>query len=102
MGEAPPYDAVMVTAVETLTGVGLMVNVANVAPAATVTFGGTVAVVVSELERVTTAPPAGAGPFRLTRFAVDGLPPATIAGDSVTDAATIGFSVSVAVLFTPA
>lgn len=60
------------------------VNVAEVLPAATVTLVGTVATGVLLLDRVTTAPPAGAAPLRVT-VPVDGLPPVTLLGFSDTD-----------------
>ena len=55
----------MVTAVLIATGTVVAVKVAVVAPAATVTVGGTVAAGLL-LVRVTTAPPTGAGPLRVT------------------------------------
>ncbi len=56
---APPNAAVMVTGVDALTDEVVMVNVALVAPADTVTVDGTVATALL-LESVTTALPAGA------------------------------------------
>jgi hypothetical protein len=53
------------------------VNVLEDVPAATETFGGTVAAVVLELVRVTVAPPVGAGPSRVT-VPVTGVPPGTL------------------------
>ena len=50
------------------------VNVALVAPAATVTLAGTVATAVLLLVSVTAAPPAGAAPFKVT-VPVDEVPP---------------------------
>jgi hypothetical protein len=58
-----------------------MVKFAEVWPCATVTFAGTVALDVSELDRVTTAPPAGAAPFRVT-VPVEGSPPKGFDGAS--------------------
>ena len=59
----PPYAAEIATLVGAATFVVVIVNFAKVAPAATVTFGGTAADA-SELFNVTTAPVDGAGPFR--------------------------------------
>src|SRR2546426_5584675 len=59
---SPAYDAEMVTGVDAVTALVLTVNVALLAPTATVTLAGTVAVDVL-LERETAAPPLGAGPL---------------------------------------
>ena len=69
----------MVTAVELVTALELTVNVALLAPAATVTLAGTVAAAVLSLERETAAPPLGAGPLRVT-VPVEGDPPVTLIG----------------------
>jgi len=74
-----PKIAVMVAEVLLATGVVVMVNVAEVAPAATVTLAGRCVAVVLLLDRVTTAPPAGAGPVNLT-VPVDEIPPTTEVG----------------------
>jgi hypothetical protein len=66
----PPYAAEIVTVVGAGTLVVVILNFADVAPAATVTLGGTVADP-SELVNVRTAPPDGAGPLKYTVFAVD-------------------------------
>src|SRR5438093_4139407 len=58
------------------------VKVALVAPAGTVTLAGTVAVGVELLTSVTTMPPAGAGPLRVT-VPVEGFPAVTVVGLSV-------------------
>src|SRR5881394_2124922 len=67
----------MVTGVDVVTALVVTVNVALLAPAATVTLAGTVAVDV--LLRVTAAPPVGAGPLSVT-VPVEGDPPVTLAG----------------------
>src|SRR2546423_7995664 len=68
----------MVTGVDVVTALVVTVNVALLAPAATVTLAGTVAVDVLLL-RVTAAPPVGAGPLSVT-VPVEGDPPVTMAG----------------------
>ena len=78
-------------------------NVAAVAPAATVTFAGTCAADVLLLVSVTVAPPLGATPLNVT-VPVDELPPVTLVGLIVTedkDTLDVGFTVSVAVLEPP-
>jgi hypothetical protein len=79
------------------------VNVAEVLPAATVMLVGTVAADVLLLERVTTAPPVGAAPLRVT-VPVEGLAPVTLLGFSDTDdavTATGAVTVSVALRAVP-
>lgn len=61
-----------------------MVKLALVCPAGTVTEEGTVAALVSLLRSCTTAPPAGAGPVRVT-VPVALLPPNTQLGLIVSD-----------------
>src|SRR5215472_8151010 len=70
---------VRVTEVLLPTGLVLMVNVAVVAPAGTVTLGGTCAAAVLLLDSVTTDPPEGAGPVNFT-VPVDEVPPITEVG----------------------
>jgi len=48
----------------------------------------------------TTAPPAGAAPFRV-RVAVEGVPPVTVLGFKVSDVSPAGVTVSVVVLVVP-
>ena len=72
----------MVTGVDVVTALVLTVNVALLAPAATVTLAGTVAVDVLLL-RVTAAPPVGAGPLSVTVPVEDCTPPVTVVGFSV-------------------
>jgi len=96
----PLYVAEIVTAVLTPTAVVVIGNAADtVAPAATVTVPGTV-VLGSLLVSVTTAPPMGAAPFRLTVPAVDA-PPKTGVVISVTPVAINGPTVNVAGTVTP-
>jgi hypothetical protein len=64
----------MVTVVDEATALVLTVNVALVAPAATITLDGTLATVVLLLESATTAPPAGAAPLNVT-VPVEEFPP---------------------------
>ena len=61
------------------------VKVAAVAPAATVTLGGTVAALVLLLESVTCAPPAGAAPLNVT-VPVEEFPLVTLVGLNVSEA----------------
>jgi hypothetical protein len=90
---------VIVTGVELVTAVVFTVNVALVAPAATVTLAGTVAAE-APLERLTTAPLLGAVPLRVT-VPVEEEPPVTLLGLSVIEervgAVPAGVTVSVAV-----
>src|SRR6266404_5614947 len=67
----------MVTVLEAVTALVLTVNVALVAPAATVTLEGTLAAPVLLLERVTCAPTDGAGPLSVT-VPVEEFPPVTL------------------------
>jgi hypothetical protein len=77
----------MVTVVDAVTALVLTVNVALVAPAVTVTLDGTLAAVVLLLESVTCAPPAGAGPLRVTVPAEE-FPPVTLVGFSESEERT--------------
>ena len=81
----------------------VIANVADVAPAGTVTETGTLAETL-ELVSVTTTPPAGAAPLRVT-VPVTPAPPTTDAGFTDTDLseteAAAGFTVSAAVFETP-
>jgi len=60
------------------------VNVALVAPAATVTLEGTLAAAVLPLESATCAPPDGAAPLNVT-VPVEEFPPVTLVGFSVNE-----------------
>lgn len=75
---------VIVTDVFDLTVEVLTVNVAVAEPAVTVTLAGTVATAELLLDSVTLAPPAGAGPLRVT-VPVEVLPPRTDVGFKVTE-----------------
>src|SRR5437773_650189 len=68
----------MVAAVDAGTALVLIVDVALVAPAATVTLEGTVAAAVLLLESATVAPPAGAAPLNVTVPVEDCVPPITL------------------------
>ena len=93
----------IVAGVDMVTALVLTVNVALVAPAATVTLAGTVATD-ALLERFTTAPPLGAGPLRVT-VPVEEEPPVTLLGLSKTEdrvgGVPAGVTVSVAVCVAP-
>src|SRR2546425_12726298 len=80
---APPKLAEMVAEVDAVTDTVVTVNVALVRPAGTVTLptGGTLAAAGLLLERVTTAPPAGAAALKVT-VATEELPPTTLVGFS--------------------
>lgn len=84
----PLYEAEMLAEVETRTTEVLTVKVALVAPAGTVTLGGTLAALLLLLSR-TCAPPAGAGPLSFTVPVEDCAPPTTLVGFSVNEA-TVG------------
>src|SRR5207245_1511299 len=74
----------MVIVVEAATALVLTVNVALVAPAATVTLDGTCATVALLLESATVAPPAGAAPLSVT-VPVEEFPPVTLVGFNDSD-----------------
>ena len=102
----PLYEAEMVTEVETRTMEVFTVKVALVAPSGTNTLEGTLAAPLL-LERVTVAPPAGAGALNVTWPVEDCTPPITVLGFSVSEESVgggggAGFTVSEAVLVTPA
>ena len=74
-------------------------NVAVVAFGAMVTPAGTLAAAVLLLPSVTSAPPAGAGPFSVT-VPVDELPPRTDVGVNDTELSVAAVTVKVAVFVT--
>ena len=91
----------MVTEVEVATALlVLRLKLALVPPAGTVTLAGTVAAAVLLLESVTCAPPAGAGAFSVT-VPVEGLPPVTLVGLTVSEETIGGITVSEAVCVAP-
>ncbi|MCK7490004.1 MAG: hypothetical protein MZU79_07120 [Anaerotruncus sp.] len=95
-----PLRAEIVTDRVEVTAVVVIVNIAVVWPGATVTEAGTCAVAVRLLLRVTTVPPAGAGPVNVT-VPVDGFPPRTLLGLRIRDEATGAVTVKVAVRVVP-
>src|SRR2546425_1125827 len=78
----PPKEAEIVMVVDVVTEVVVTLKLAVVDPAATVTLAGTVATTVLLLERVTAVAAEGAGLMLTVPCEV--LPPATVAGVSVT------------------
>ncbi len=90
----PLSTAEIVTEVLAGTGVVVIVNVAVVAPAATVTLAGNVAADVLLLDSVTRAPPEGAAPFKVT-VPVEDAPPTGLLGLNETDERVAGFMVRV-------
>ena len=93
------------TGVDAATAPVVTVKVALMAPAGTVTpLDGTLAAAILLLESVTWAPPAGAGPLKVTVPVEDCTPPTTLVGFSVNDergGGGEGVTVSEAVLLTP-
>ncbi len=87
----------MVAEVVALTAVVVTVNVAVVAPAATVTVAGTVADPLL-LDRLTTAPPDGAVLLRFT-VPVEAIPPVTDVGLKLRDNKEGGGGFTVSITF---
>jgi hypothetical protein len=79
-----PLVAVIVTRVVDLPPVVVMVKEMEVAFAGTVTEAGVLATVLLELDSVTTVPPLGAPPFRVT-VPVTLEPPTVVDGDRPSD-----------------
>jgi hypothetical protein len=105
----PPWEAEIVTAVDVETAWVVIVNVATVDPAGTVTLAGTLAMAELLLESATTAPPDGAAPLNVT-VPWEELPPVTLVGLTPSDERATGgggggvpacVTVSVAVRVTP-
>lgn len=94
--EVPPRVPVRVAVTEAATEEVLTVNVAVVAPAATVTEAGTVAEVDEEVS-VTLEPLVGAGPVRVT-VPAELVPPATDVGETARLLSPAAVTVSTAVL----
>src|ERR1019366_5082813 len=90
----------MATWVTPLTASVVIVNVAVVAPASTVTPPGTVAAVILLLDNVTNAPPVGAAPLSVT-VPVDDVPPLTVVGLTVTEVKMGGPAVAVVKVKSP-
>ena len=86
----------MVTDVEDDTGAVVIVKVAEVVLAVIVTVAGTCAAAVLLLDKLTTAPLAGAGPFSVT-VPVDEVPPITKLGFRVTELSEAAVTDNVAV-----
>ena len=75
----PPREADIVTTILRFTVAVVMLKVAVVFPAATVTVDGTVALLELLLDKLTTSPPVGAGPVSVT-VPNEVLPPRTVVG----------------------
>ena len=82
------------------TGLVVIVNIAVVAPAGTVTLAGICAAAVLLLVRVTIAPPDGAGPVNFT-VPVDEVPPITEVGLRVIELKVAAVTVKVVVRVAP-
>jgi hypothetical protein len=93
----PLSTAEIVTEVLADTGVVVIVNVAVVAPAATVTLAGTVADALL-LDKLTAAPPVGAALLSVT-VPVDEVPPVTVVGLKLTDDSVTAGGLMVSVAF---
>jgi len=97
------YEAEIVAEVDKRTVDVFTVKVTLLLPAGTVTLEGTL-VAALLLESITCAPPAGAGPLRVTVPVDDWVPPITLAGFNVSDETVgrgAGVTVSEADLLTP-
>jgi hypothetical protein len=99
------YEAEIVAEVGMRTADVLTLKVALVAPAGTVTLEGTLAAPLL-LESMICAPPAGAGPLKVTVPVENCTPPRTLEGlsvneETVGEGGVAGATVSEAVLVTP-
>jgi hypothetical protein len=94
------YVPEMVTEVFVLTGLLVIGKVAELPPAKMVTLPGTCVTAVLLLCNVTTAPLEGADPLRVT-VPVEGFPPTTEFGLTVSENNTAGVTVRTALLVTP-
>jgi hypothetical protein len=83
------YCAEITTEVETVTRLVVTLKVADVAPAGTVMLAGTIAAFVLLLDRLISAPPAGAGALSVT-VPVAVRPPLTLDGWMVSAASAGG------------
>jgi hypothetical protein len=90
---------VIVTVVAVATLFVVTLNGADLAPAEIVTLAG-VTTAGSELLSVTTAPPVGAAPFKVT-VPVALAPPPSADGETETELATVGEIVNFSVLVVP-
>jgi hypothetical protein len=99
VAEVPPEAAVIVAEAAVATAVVVIVNVPEVAPAATVTLAGGTALALLE-DKVTTSPPVGAGPVKVT-VPVEDVPPTTDVGETVRLVGTGGVIVSTFVTDVP-
>ena len=90
----------MVTGVDAATALVLIVKVALLLPAGTVTLEDTLAAPLL-LESVACAPPAGAGPLSVTVPVDDCVPPVTLIGLNVSEETVGGVTVSEADMLTP-
>ena len=82
-----PNTPVIVTPVLALTAFVVIAKVALVFPLGTTTFAGVCAAAVLLLDSVTVAPPAGAGPLRVT-VPIAAVPPTTVVGLTEIDVST--------------
>ena len=96
-----PFVAEIVTVLFNVTVFVLTVKVAVIEPADTVVLEGTVATPVLLLVSVTTVPPDGAGPFRVT-VPVEVPPPFTDVGFSETEVSVAAVTFKLAVRVVPA
>src|SRR2546430_3034433 len=90
----------MVTGVDAATALVLIVKVALLLPAGTITLEGTLAAPLL-LESITCAPPAGAGPLNVTVPMDDCAPPITLVGFNVSEETAGGGTAIKASAITP-